>query len=471
MEMSLPSSIDYTKILPVAAGNPRAMRRNYFPINGQSFTANGNNIVRIEVSASQLWDPLHSFLRFNVTTPNVANITFGLDNGGGHSFIRRLRLEQSGSVLMDCQRYDRLLSAILLPCQGGSESFAHRSLTEQVRYNNVAAAGATYDNPIAAADITGASMLGLQNPDTQIAVNSTFQVCIPLVGGLFSQSKLVPLQLLGSAPLTIEIELNSPGDVGITAAAQNTNLSDYTISDVRYIASLVEVSPEVDAQVRMVQEMSGGQLVINGTDYTHFNGSIPANATGNQAINIPARRKSMKSLFFVGGSLAFGAVATATAQHKKYNLSYGGHMNLVDYFVKIGSMTHPATPVLCNFNAANRVNVRGEAVMELSKCFGTTGSVVGLGILSSANTYNTTGVVAGMAGTGGTPKYSPFGLDLEAFQRTAIESGVNTADKSTPITLVLNVGTAMAEQIALDCYVSFDSLYFIDSSGVISVSQ
>ena len=45
--MSLPSSIDYTKILPIAAGNPRAMRRTFLPVNGQSFTAAGNNIVRI----------------------------------------------------------------------------------------------------------------------------------------------------------------------------------------------------------------------------------------------------------------------------------------------------------------------------------------------------------------------------------------------------------------------------------------
>ena len=371
---------------------------------------------------------------------------------------------------MDCNRYDRLLSAILLPCQGGVESLQHRSLTEQARFANTGAAGATYDNPISNAVITGGALTALQNSDTEIADGGTFQVCIPLVGGLFSQSKLVPLQLLSSAPLTIEIELASPGDVGVTTAAANVALADYTISDVRYIASLVEVSADVDAQIRMVQEMSGGQIVISSTDYTHFNGQIPANSTGNQAVNIPARRKSMKSLLWVGASNSFAA-AGAASQHQRYNLSYGGHLNLVDYFVKIGSMTHPATPVLCNFNAANRVNVRGEAVMELSKCFGTTGSVVGLGMLSAPNTYNTPGAVAGMSSSSLPARFSPFGLDLEAFQRTAIESGVNTADRSTPITLVLNVGAAIAEQISLDCYVSFDSLYFIDSSGIISVSQ
>ena len=51
--MSLPSTMDYTKILPIAAGNPRAMRRTFLPVNGQSFTAAGNNIIRIELSADQ----------------------------------------------------------------------------------------------------------------------------------------------------------------------------------------------------------------------------------------------------------------------------------------------------------------------------------------------------------------------------------------------------------------------------------
>lgn len=50
-------------------------------------------------------------------------------------------------------------------------------------------------------------------------------------------------------------------------------------------------------------------------------------------------------------------------------------------------------------------------------------------------------------------------------------AGVNTADKSTPITLLLNIGTGMANSMNIDAYVSYDALYYIDSSGVISVSH
>ena len=169
----------------------------------------------------------------------------------------------------------------------------------------------------------------------------------------------------------------------------------------------------------MVQEMSGGHIVLNSTDYTHFNGNIPANVTGQQAINVPARRKSMKSLLWVGSSQT-GLLVT------NFRQSYGGNLQLNSYHAKIGSINHPATPVECNFNVNGPggagLNGRGEALMELSKCFGTTGSVVGTGQLNRMNYALTPGLAANGVGVASTPfQFCPMGLDLEAFQRTAIE--------------------------------------------------
>ena len=50
-------------------------------------------------------------------------------------------------------------------------------------------------------------------------------------------------------------------------------------------------------------------------------------------------------------------------------------------------------------------------------------------------------------------------------------AGVNTADKSTPISLILNIGATNLEAINVDAYVSYDALYYIDQSGVINVSH
>jgi len=489
-QRSLPSNVDYTAILPLAVES-RSRRRSFFPTNGQSFTSNGNNIVRIDVSASAFLDPKHSYLRFRMTNNSAA--TMGMDFGGGHSFLRRIRIEQSGNILSDCQSYGKLLSSIILPCQGGIESVGHRSITEGVRFANSAAAG-TSTAPAVQAECSGVVALTPCASAAAIpaagggAGSNQVTFAIPLVNGLLgtTQDKMVPLQLLGSSPLTIEIELAPIQDVGIFSA--DPTASSYTLDNVRYIASLVEVGPEVDQQLRMVQEMSGGRLVLNGTDYTHFNGIIPANSAGQQTINVPARRKSMKSIYFTGASQAFGTGAGGAANDAVWqvpNLSYGGNFGMTDYQMKIGSMHYPPTPVECNFgNAAGPDFQRAEALSELAKSWGTLASTAGTGILNTTN-YAT---ASGLVGTGAAPsntfpidagvgadtvsfRFSPFAMDLQSFQRTALESGINSADRSLPISLIINVGAAIAQAQNVDAFVAYDSLYYIDEMGTIRVSM
>ena len=130
-ERVLPSNVDYTKILPLAVES-RARRRTFFPVNGQAFTSNGNNIIRIDISAQAFLDPKHSYLRFRYNNLDAAQ-TVGFDFGGGHGFIKRLRIEQAGNILSDVNNYNRLMAGIILPCQGGIDSVAHRSITEGQR--------------------------------------------------------------------------------------------------------------------------------------------------------------------------------------------------------------------------------------------------------------------------------------------------------------------------------------------------
>ena len=481
MERVLPSNVDYTKILPLAVES-RARRRSFFPTNGQSFTSDGNNIIRVDISAQAFLDPKHSYLRFRYT--NGGANTAGFDFGGGHGFIRRLRIEQAGNVLTDTNHYNRLMSAVVLPCQGGIDSVAHRSITEGQRFANARAQG-TSMAPTVAADISGAVVNTPVNSSEVVTATGgadpSYTFSIPLLNGLIgtTQDKMVPLQMLGSSPLTIEIELADANDIGTYGGALAA--PTYTIDDVRYIAQLVEVGPEVDAQLRMVQEVSGGKLVLNGTDWTHFSGNVSAGATGTTTINVPARRKSLKSLFFVGASQTYTASGGANDHARVYNLSFGGNMTLQDYQIKIGSVVYPPTPVQCNFNGAAGTSgfSRGEALSELAKCWGSVSSAHGVGSLSTLNYAVSRGNVAEITrdpgGAVAVPsfEFAPFAMDLESFQRTALESGVNTSDRSLPISLLLNCqgGAGANEAFNIDAYVAYDSLFFIDAIGNIRVSM
>jgi len=479
----LPRNANYMDHLPLAMSS-KTKRRTFFPVNGQSFTATGNNIIRIDISGDAFLDTKNSYLSFRFN--NTSGQACGLDFGAGHGFIRRLRIEQAGNVLTDCNNYNKLVSAILLPSQGDRDSVRSRSVTENVRFNNDKANGnSTQVCPNT--DVTGATVSTPANGAGQFVNNavappgaptagSTGTFCIPLVNGLLglNQQKMIPLQLLGQSPITIEIELAPTLDIGVFAAAPG---AAYTIDTVRYVAQMVETPPELDAQLRMVQEQSGGAIMLSGIDYTNFQGTIQAGATGQQNINVPARRRSIKSILWTGASKTFVA-GGGLAQEANYNLSFGGNFNMTEYSVKVGSIQYPSEPVKCEYGlAAGPAGVRSEHVTELEKVFGTLGSTVGVGSLTGFNFATSdcdvaemTGIVA-PANADASYKFCPFAIDMEAFQRvTAGHDGVNTADRSTPISLQLTVGAAAGEAVSIDAFVCYDSLFYIDATGNIRVN-
>ena len=138
-------------------------------------------------------------------------------------------------------------------------------------------------------------------------------------------------------------------------------------------------------------------------------------------------------------------------------------MNLNEYQIKIGSVVYPPTPVRCGNMA---VGSTSEPLMELEKAWGNVGSRAGLG--NNTQSVNFYSVESARGATNTIYRFAPFGLDMEAFQRVAIESGVNTADRSLPISLILNNNNATAT--TLDIYVLADALFYINQDGSMSVS-
>ena len=477
---AIPDVLNYTKILPLSVES-RARRRAYLPENGQSFVSDQNNIIRIPVSANAFLDTKESYLRMRLL--NTTGLTFGLDFGGGHGLVQRLTILQGGRILSDVHDYNKLLSGILLPAHGNETNLATRSVTEGMRYANSGVGGAGNMGASQVAEVTGATINTPTNPNDVVpaAAGSFYNLSIPLVNGLLGtgQEKLVPLQLLGSQPIVIEITLAPVMDIGVYAGAGIVNPPGYTVDDVRYMASLVEVGPEVDQHLRQVQAASGGRLTINGTDWTHYSAQIPANAQGLNVLNIPCRRKSIKSVLFVGASQTYGAMP---AQAAIYNLSAGGHCEIDEYWLKVGQTNIPETPIQCNFSNAQNPFARAEALEELSKCFGSASDPHGTGCISRVNWMVNDGLAGNMRGqsAGGavmlSHAFGAMGVDIEAFQPDgkgggALESGIDSATRSLPITLNVRTGAALAEAMVVDMYVVYDSIYFIDQGGNLQVSM
>jgi len=480
---AIPDVLNYTKVLPLAIES-RARRRTYLANNGQQWISDQQNIIRIPIVASAFLDTKESYLRFRLT--NSCGVDLGLDYGGGHSVIDRLTITQGGRILSDVHNYNRLLSAILLPVQADESQLGARSIKEGMRYANSAVGGAGNIAPATTGEMSGAVVNTPTNANDVILAAATYTFCIPLISGLLgtSQDKLVPLQLLGSQPLQIEITLANANDIGVFNGAVAPQPTGYTIDDVRYCASLVEVGPEVDQHLRAVQSASGGRLTLHGTDYTHYGANTPPNSVGLQSLNIPSRRKSIKSILWAVESQTYGA---APLQSTFYNLSYSGHVNCRSFQLKLGNRNHPETPVDCFFSVPNGL-ARAQCAEELAKCFGSASDPHGTGVLSRINYLTQNGQVAGGAGAamalesaGAAPvvshQFGAYGLDIEAFQPDGkgggmLESGWDSATRSLPITLQFDIGPpVIAEGMVWDIYVVYDSIYWIDTEGSMHVSM
>ena len=499
MARGIPKSIDYNDVLPVAVPAV-ARRRRFYPQGGASgFNALGTREIRIEIgSVNCLLDVQHSYLEMFAENRSAA-VNVGFDIGGGHVLFEEVRVEQAGRVLAREQEHNRLHSGILSVAQTNTDGQLSESLGQQQRGLN-AAGNKIAPEPIG---LTGEAYVNLRHNSVQdMAAGAQTRICMMMPTGLFTQDKLLPLPLISqSNPLTIVLVMAGSQNVGAWSGA-GVNFGDIQLNRVNYVAQLIEVGGDVINQLRMMQQMGGGQLTISSHDIEHSTDVLPNGTQGEIPIRIPARKRSIKSLLFQINSQDFTQGAPGVGVQQVYSLSSGGNANMDSFQMKVGSVVYPPQPVACwgdvgRAAAANRPlpqEERGECVMELAKALGSLGFTNPTGRLSSISYgVNTPQAIAaaGVAlladgdngdGAGNTltptsnqvQSVCPFGLDLESFQHTAIESGLDSETMALETTLIISVSAAAgtgAEDKVVHCYLVFDQHYYFNSDGTITFSN
>tara|TARA_R100000808_G_C2149179_1_gene157573 strand:+ start:143 stop:1651 length:1509 start_codon:yes stop_codon:yes gene_type:complete len=500
MERSIPKSINFQDVLPVAVPAV-ARRRRFYPQNGTTFNAAGSSEIRIDVgSVNSLLDPQHSYLEFTAQNTNALQ-TVGLDIGGGHVLFDEVRVEQGGRVLAREQSHNRLHASILSVAQLNMEGGLSESISQGQRGCNSRAGGnAGQLTPAVLAGGTGDEFVNQSHNDTlQFAAGASIRFTMAMPTGLFTQDKLLPLPLVSQQnPITLVLVMTPSQNVGAWSAAPA--VGDISINRINYVAQMIEVGSDVIGQMRMMQEMGGGQLTISSTDIEHSTDVIPANSTGEIPIRIPARKKSIKSLLFAIQSDDYTQAAPGSSVSDFMSLSFGGNANMNTYQMKVGSVVYPPTPVQCWGNVARAAGValplpiqeRGECAMELAKALGSLGFTNPTGRLSTliygtncapavaagqpplADGDNGDGAGNDIAPIGGQEVCAcPFGLDLAAFQHTAIESGIDSETMAMETTLIIDVNAVASgiEDKNVHCYLLYDQHYYFNSDGSVTFSN
>lgn len=497
MERVLPSTINYQDVLPLSVP-AIARRKKFYPQNGTTFSNTGSSEIRIEIgSVNSLLDTQHSYLEFEIVNRNAIAATVGFDMGGGAVFFDTVRIEQGGRVLSELQSYNRLNASVLDQTQTSWNGKMTESLTQGQKGNNDVVGGlAGAIAPAPAGGLGGRYGNFNGNTNAQIPAGGSYRFTIPIISGLFTQDKLIPLPLVAqNAPITISLQITNSSNVGVWTAAPGAG--DIEIRAISYNAQLIEVGRDVLEQIKQTQEIMGGQLAISGQDWEHSQGQVPALTTGETVVRMPSRKRSINSFFWIANSDTFAGAANI---EDIYNLSYCGTCNVDSWQLKVGSVVYPPTAIddIGPAVAAGAFR-RGEPVMELAKALGTlkfvnpTGrintctygtAIAGVGALGIGNGDNLDGVggviAPGDSGAGGEPHLScPRGLDTTSFQHEALEAGIDTETLSQETNLILNIstlavaagGTSGREPKNIHMWILYDQHYYFNSNGMITFSN
>ena len=507
----------YENQLPLAIES-KSQRRLFFPEGGSTYGPTGGganpNIIRIPINADSLLDVQHSYLQFVVKSTGGGALAPDI----GVPFIRRLRIESAGTTLEDIDNYGKLYGGVLFPSQASAGALQEATLQTKgvgTAANSLSAIAATAcpavaDNAEGMAGPTEAQIRAAINVTKElirtaitdqnaaeivkldartidaattiasakhsltsvagggIANDTSATYNVPLISALFNMEKYLPLVMM-NAGLTIEIELGTAQEAGVARTGDdNAGVGqagiDWEVSDVRYVAHLIDLQRDFYDRMRMVMEGSGGVLQLAGTTFRHYQGTTNAGA-GTNIVNIPSRIKSIKSVFFTQTPTAEIAAVT------EFSTSNSVPNGLTAYQYRVGSVVYPPTSVKAVVGAANLYSNKGEFYNELRKSWGNLGAYDGQGVLLNQNTYlaadNATCATATAAPA--TPQFNPFGLDFESFQKISAENGINTADRSLPMSLELT-NNAQAVACIVDVWVMCDAIFYVNLDGSVSVS-
>lgn len=443
-ERTAPSMLRYSQMTPLSF-EAKQEQRLYYPSNQSTYSGIGNNIIRIPISSgSAFLDGSNSYLKLSFQNTCAGANTYTFSNSF-HSLIDRVRvISASGQELEYIINYNHLHCALadllLSPEKRQARLQEGYSQMGQAAFTNLALAA----NPDNAAINTGVNnVLGNMYSDPlqmgckelTVTQNGFTQVYIPLelsqiVG---ANKKLMPLFLTGE--ITLEITL-AQYPCMVSDVAQPLT---YQISNVFYCASTVEFGGSVNQALTTMVASSG--LFLHATCWRSQLVALAANQ--NQWINTE-RLKSVKSVLVTFSDPSYATTANRRPTNRNTN-------SISSLQLKIGSDYYPTQPLRADSNDPKTCG------LYLNETFHSLGVYNDINHTSLVNTYN----FAANEQTAKKVGRAVYGIELDAFGREAVESGINTI-VSNPITFIMENS---AGNLNAYSHLLFDCIFTIQPDG------
>jgi len=408
--------------LPDAVRSKQNAKR-FQPVNGSSFVSNSNNLIRIEVRDTGFLDGQSSYMKFSVTNNSSGSVSF---QGYASAVIQRLRITCGSQVLSDIQNYSQLANMLIL----NSSSDDYQRILQIVGGGD-----SSPDN----------ALIGVNN--NVIATTATKTYSIPLISGLLSSSKFLPLAMLAGG-LVIEMTLEPTFyNVFCNATSAHTTQT-YTVSNVEYCAKIVDIEDDNALMYIKNMMMAQGGLKIKTFDWQSHLNSIPSGAS-NAVLTVPDRSSSLKSLMTTLHRTT-GAYNVSTVQSYKFDVS--------QFSYKVGGTQYPITPI--QVSDTNLV----EYFSEVQKCLNS-----GLWNMAGRTFADYNSAVNNTTAT----DFGSFAMayDFENYNQTDAFSGLNLSTLGLPVNLTITFSTTTPNILNAVTFANKDVVYVITPDGVISKQE
>ena len=445
VQSALPIEMNYT--LPASLPSAKNFEIRVQPVNAQSFTA--GNVLQFDIPCGrrgQYLDPNTTYVRFKATFTHagVAGTDYSCLLGSGYSYFNKQEVYGNNSVLLESINEVGVLASMMFNCQLNDGD--KRGLSPTLGFS-----------PVQTAYYASSTAGHLINKTAQAAGvldGLVFDYAIPLIGILGSGTdKMWPLGAIYGLrfELTMDSFANFTKQFGGTVA-----LTGCTITDVEFVANVIELSPESQA---LIETANPQKIHIRSQSYRQASNFLnPSQSTGTNDLIVGIRLSSLKSIYM--------ACWPSNALELKYagvnpNLDQGTCFVIAGQKYPQRTMNPSGKPADC--------------FMELQKSFGALNCNVFNGCMEKVGYYTgsvsyqqmpayASAVVTTASGTTifTAPNQFYLGVDVEVVARKAnLLSGINV--NSTPMFFRAQIGAALsAQQHTLNFFGYYDLILEID---------
>jgi len=456
-----PSVLRYSDMIKVGTPIADTQIHTLIPSNGATFSPNQQIRIPFNIPTDSFANLKGAYINYTINNDTAGSKVLYLDPViGGAGIIDTWRVVSgTGALLEEIQHYS-VIYGICADMVSEDHRKTHLSVMER------SSADPTADGLVGLSSGTKAGGILTVRPNNTIPADGNVKISHKPMSGLFNADRLAPLGF-ATGTSYVEITLPSVENPFALTVDDTASVPVWTISNVELVVPVLRMGSEFNSSFRQLLS-AGVPINWHSTSYHNVQSSV-SNGTGQITNTVSARKRSVKSIMSClrrTSDITSKMVDSNTARRS------GG---ITSWNYEVGGIQYPAKDIKQNSPlalTATGVNI-GESFAQLQNCFANlgniyTGTCIKQNTFISANDLTTASKIA-------------YGLDLESYGHSDVQSGKNLANQGLPIVFNANINSTSTTTSflkdtdttgLLDTFLMYDVIYTLDGvSGTISASS